>query len=74
MPSPRDDSPRAVPPVQLLARNRPPGAPMSGPFTGKPVAVRNGLPVRVNYPLGRNTRAKSMTAAEAARHLGARHA
>jgi len=47
---------------------------MSGPFTGKPVAVRNGLPVRVNYPLGRNTRAKSMTAAEAARHLGARHA
>jgi hypothetical protein len=36
---------------------------------GMPVAIRNGLPVR-HYQPGRNTRARSMTAAEAARHLG----
>jgi len=38
---------------------------------GWPVTARKGLPERINYPLGRNTRAKSMTEAEAARHLGA---
>ena len=45
MPSPRQDVPRPVPPVQFSAPGRTTDR-MSGPFTGRPVAVRNGFPVK----------------------------
>ncbi len=48
MPSPRSDVPRQVPPVQISAPGRT-GDRMSGPFTGRPVAVRNGFPVKPWY-------------------------
>ncbi len=41
-----------------------------GPFKGRPVQVRNGLPDRVNYPLGRNQNRHSMSEEEAAAYLG----
>jgi len=57
VPSPRRDSPRPVPAVQFDAASRDEAAYTtrrrrgdSGPFKCKPVAVRNGLPVRP-YPV-----------------------
>ncbi len=73
VPSPREDRPRPVPPVQLIARNRT-GDRMSGPFRGRPVEIRNGLPEFRNPYVYRGAGHDILECtchADAARHPGA---